>query len=136
MFKNVLTKGMVLYGTSLGTVVSVMAAPGDESATKSAFGLDKAPTKLGAVNSNQNLGQIVMGLLQNLLMLLGIVAVLIIIFAGVQLIMSQGNEEALKKAKKTLMMAAAGFALIVLSWAIVGFIISALSGGNVASQFQ
>ena len=122
MARNILTKGAVLYGTGMATVVSVMAVGED---TKKAFGLDSG-IAIGGVKK-ESLIQTLLGYLNSFLMLLGIITVVIIIITGVQLIMSQGNEEALKKAKKTLMMAAAGFALIVLSWSIVGFITSALS---------
>ncbi len=66
-------------------------------------------------------------LLNTVLFLLAFVAVLIIIYAGIELIISRGNEEKLKSARKTLVYAALGFALIMLSFQIVDFIINIFS---------
>ncbi len=70
------------------------------------------------------------------LSLLGIIAVCIILYAGFMWMTSGGNEEKISVAKKTLINATIGLAIIMASFAIVQFILKALSdatgsgGGN------
>ena len=120
LFTKIATTGTVVYGAVAGTIVSV-------SAQQNAF-LPQNKLDIGGVRQDTQLLPLLFQWISNAMVLLGIVAVLIIIWSGVKLIISQGNEEAVKSAKKTLLYAAAGFALIVLSYAIVNTLLAFLSG--------
>jgi Type IV secretion system pilin len=72
------------------------------------------------------LGGNIVTLINYLLGFLGIVAVAFIIYGGVLLVTSAGNEEAVGKAKKIVTYAAIGFVIIALSYTIVTFVTSAL----------
>ena len=62
-----------------------------------------------------------------LLLLVGLVAVLFIIIGGFQYITSAGNPENVSKAKNTILYAIIGIIVTLLSYAIVKFIIDALT---------
>lgn len=83
-------------------------------------------TSISAV-AQGTLGQNVTTLINYFLGFLGIVAVAFIIYGGVLLVTSGGEEEAMTKAKKILTYAVIGFVVIALSYTIVTFVTSALS---------
>lgn len=76
------------------------------------------------ITKNSDLLTSVQDILNSIFMVLGIVAVVIIIWEGITVITSKDNEEKLKKAQKYLINAAIGFAMILLSGLIVNFIIN------------
>jgi hypothetical protein len=58
-----------------------------------------------------------------LMSFLALAAVFVIVYAGVQLVLSFGNEEAYTKAKGILIRGAIGAIILIVSWALVNFII-------------
>jgi len=62
-----------------------------------------------------------------LLGLLGIVALVFIIYSGILYLTSQGNKEMVEKAKKVLTYSALGMVIIVASYAIANYLMGALS---------
>ena len=60
--------------------------------------------------------------------LLGAIALLVFIYAGITLMISGGNPEKVKKARNTLVWAIVGLALIFGSYGILNFIFEALAG--------
>jgi len=69
-------------------------------------------------------GKIIKGILS----LLGIVAVLLILYAGYLWMTAGGNEEDVKKAKAWIVNAIIGIIIIVLAYAITSFVIDKISG--------
>ncbi|MEX1997679.1 MAG: pilin [Candidatus Andersenbacteria bacterium] len=65
-----------------------------------------------------------------LLTLVGIVAVVMIIYGGVRYIISLGDEAEAAKAKRVILYALIGLIVIGLSAVIVNFVLSAIMGGN------
>lgn len=63
-----------------------------------------------------------------LLTFLGILAVIMIIYAGILMIMAQGEEENVEKGKKIIIWAVVGIIVITLSYAIVNFVVGAGGG--------
>ena len=61
---------------------------------------------------------------------LGVIALLIILYAGFLWMTSGGDEEKIRRAKKTLIRAAIGLLIIFSSWAFVSFLISRLGGSS------
>lgn len=59
---------------------------------------------------------------------LALIAVIVIIIAGIRLIVSQGEEEQKEKAKKTIFYALAGLVVVLLARVIVGLITTYLYG--------
>jgi len=71
---------------------------------------------------------IVIRTIQIWLNMFGIFALAMIIFGGMRLIMSRGNEEKVKGAKEMIKWAVIGMVVVMLSWAIVTFVFSRLGG--------
>jgi len=70
-----------------------------------------------------SLRDVVFNILKVVLDIVGFLAVVMIIIAGVRLIVSQGEEDAREKAKKTILYVAAGLLVIIFSRVIISFII-------------
>ncbi len=90
----------------------------------------------GAQGLNVNNDSLVVqatNIMNAIFILLGFVATLFIIYAGIRLIVSRGQEDAMKEAKQILLYAVAGFALILVSWGIVRLIVSLLLAGNTST---
>jgi hypothetical protein len=64
----------------------------------------------------------VINILQWVLGLLALVAVIMIIFGGVQWMTAGGNEDKIEKAKKIISAAVIGLIIVMLAWAIVIFV--------------
>lgn len=60
--------------------------------------------------------------------LVGLVILVMVIYGGFLYMTSGGNEDRMAKAKQTLMYAFIGLALVVLSYGIVFFVVTALGG--------
>lgn len=74
---------------------------------------------LGAVDFKQALVNII-----NLALgLLGIIALIMVLLGGFRWLISMGEEEKLAVAKRTISSALVGLVLILLSWAIVGYVL-------------
>jgi len=72
------------------------------------------------------LGQNITQLINYFLGILGLVAVAFLIYAGILMVTAGGNDEQVSKAKKIITYAAIGIIIVLLSWAIVSFVASAL----------
>lgn len=59
---------------------------------------------------------------------IAIIATLMFIWGGVMMLTSGGNAEQVKKAKETLVWAAIGVAVILLSWVIIKFVLTGIAG--------
>ncbi|MBU2575721.1 pilin, partial [Patescibacteria group bacterium] len=57
---------------------------------------------------------------------LGIISVIIILFAGFKWMTAAGNEEQVSEAKKMLVQAVIGLGVVFLAWAIASFVITNL----------
>jgi hypothetical protein len=62
-----------------------------------------------------------------LFIIIGTVAVIMVVYAGIQLILSQGNSEKVATARRSIIYAIAGLVVIISAWAIVAFIINRVS---------
>lgn len=86
-------------------------------------------TGLGGSN---NLGVLVGRLINSALGLLGIVLVVIVIYAGFLWMTAQGNDEKVKQAKKMITNAVVGLVLIFAAYAITTFVVNALGAATQA----
>lgn len=76
----------------------------------------------------------VVKLINWVLTLLGIVVVILIIFAGFKWMTAAGNEDAVKKAKTILTNAVIGLIIIVLAWSVTLFILRRLNKNYLESD--
>lgn len=69
----------------------------------------------------------VIKLVQFVLGLMGLIAVVLIIYGGIIWMTAAGNEQRVEKAKQIITSAAIGLVVIILSWAIVIFVVNTTS---------
>ena len=62
--------------------------------------------------------------------ILGLVAIIVIIYGGVQYMTSAGDASKIKKAKDTILYAAIGLIICVLAFAITQFVIGSITGSS------
>ena len=117
LFALVLFSGLAFIGGSAETFAAVQ--PIDKP------GLDVGEGEL--VQSVKNIINFVLGVV-------GLVAVAILIYAGIQLTASAGNDEAKEKAKKIITYTIIGLVIVALSWVIVEFVTRALIAGDTGQR--
>jgi hypothetical protein len=78
------------------------------------------------VKPEADLVAIIFRAIQYILAFLGVVAVVIIIYAGFLWMTAAGNDEKVGKAKKTMISGIIGLVIILLAYAIAGFVIQRL----------
>ena len=61
----------------------------------------------------------------SILYVAGIIAVVMLIFGGIRFMVSRGDKDKVQKAKNTVIYAIIGLVLVIFSYAIVNFIVSA-----------
>lgn len=93
------------------------------------FGTDADSIKPDAAQDG-DLRTSFINIINYLLAFLGLVLLVIIIYAGVLIIMSDGEEDAITKGRKMIMYALIGVAIIVLSYTIVNFITDVAQSGQ------
>ena len=81
---------------------------------------------LGTADLEQSAIEIV----QWLLSVLALVSVVMIIVGGFRWMFSSGNEERIDSAKKTISSAIIGLIIVLLSWAIITFVVSAVTNST------
>lgn len=92
------------------------------------FGGTDAEATTITVAKTTSLGANITSLINYFLGFLGLIAVAMLIYGGVLMVTSGGNEEGVGKAKKIITYAAIGIVIIMLSYSIVTFVTSALNG--------
>ncbi len=87
-----------------------------------------------------DLKQTIVNVIKWALGLLGLVAVIVMLYGGFLWLTSRGNQQQIDKAKKTLLNGAIGLVIILVAWAIVlfiqRFITSATNGATASGQCQ
>jgi hypothetical protein len=79
-----------------------------------------------------NIKPLVVKIVNYALTFLGIVAVMMIIYAGIRYVTSAGKQESIDTAKKIILYSLIGIVIILLSYAIVNTVIGAAAGGEAA----
>jgi type IV secretion system pilin len=86
------------------------------------------------LGSEANLSEVVSSLIKILLSFLGVIFVVLIIYAGFLWMTSAGNEEKIGKAKKTMTAAIIGLAIVLaaysITWFVLDTILEATKGGQ------
>ncbi|MBI1961525.1 MAG: hypothetical protein HYS45_02385 [Parcubacteria group bacterium] len=80
------------------------------------------------VGQNQDLKGSIANVVNILLGFLGILAVIIILYAGFKWMTASGNEEQVGEARKMLLQAVIGLVIIMLAWVITNFVTSQIGG--------
>jgi hypothetical protein len=85
-------------------------------------------------NTTKDIRMVVVDIIKKILGLLGVIALVIILYAGFKWMTSAGNEETITSAKKTLIAGLIGLAIILFSYAIATFVIKYLSAASTGQQ--
>ena len=99
-----------LYAAAMASVPSALAI--------------KEPDPIEGISNDTDLSAVAISIITMILDILALIAVIFIIIAGIRLIISQGEEEAKDKAKKTIMYVVVGLIVVLLARVIVGFVVS------------
>ena len=86
--------------------------------------------KVKSVKGGNTLETDVTKIINNVILILGIVCVVAILIGGIYYLTSAGDASKVEKGKKTILYAAIGLAICALSFAIVNWAISAISGSS------
>ncbi len=124
--KRILIPAFCLAGTALIVLPLVHAAGGGN------FGLDTAAT--GAGLKNPNLPVFIGGLIQKILSYLGILFLILMLYAGFLYMTAQGDDKKIGQAKSIIGGAVIGLVIIAASYALTSFVLSAVSGTTGASN--
>lgn len=110
--------------------VPAFAYEGNEICTQSKFENDPNYEIICGSHNNEDAQNRVATILQFVFGIVGIIAVIVIIIGGVFYVTSQGDPGKTKRARDTILYAAIGLVVSLLSFAIVTFILNATNGGN------
>lgn len=117
-FLVVIVLGLSL-AVNLAIPVVVMAAP--DTSTGSAVGL---PNPIKCPDATCLVSQVI----RYILGVIAVIATLMFIWGGVMMLTSGGNAEQVKKAKETLVWATIGILVILISWAVIRFVLAGIAG--------
>ena len=110
-----LSRKLILGAASTGALLLPLAA--------SALTIENVGSTLGL--GSADLKQTVINIISFVLGLLGLIAVIMILYGGFIWLTAGGNEDRVDSAKKIISAAAIGLVVILISWAIVNFVIGA-----------
>lgn len=110
---SVLCLGTVFYPTTTTYADDVCSSSAAPEVKKAA----------GCSGTSDQLPEVIQGILNAIILILGIVAVVFIIIGGVKYMTSTGNSEKTKEARNTILYAVIGLIVCVLAFAIVNFVI-------------
>ena len=126
---NISTKQRLLLAIAPMLMLFMFAVPAlVNAAVPSPVGTNYGLDDFGDVGLGQedDLKTIAANIINIVLGFLGIVAVVIIIFSGFKWMTAAGNEEQVTEARKMLLQAVAGLAIVFLAWGITSFVLNQL----------
>ncbi len=83
-----------------------------------------------------NLGNVIVQVTNVLLFLIGAISVIMIIIGGIKYVLSNGDSNAVKSAKDTILYAVIGLVVALLAYAIVNFVLDSFMAGNGSDASQ
>jgi hypothetical protein len=115
---------------SLILVPSVSAESASPTTAGMIQNLGAVGSTAGYSTSSKSLPEMVGGIIQQVIMLLGIILVIIIIYAGFKWMTAGGNSDQVGDAKTMLINAVIGLALMLAAYAITAYVLGALIGAT------
>lgn len=83
---------------------------------------------LPSASGPEAIRRVIITIITTILNFLALIATVVVIIAGIRLILSQGDEEAKEKAKKTIIYALAGLVIVLFARVIVSLVTEYLAG--------
>lgn len=118
-----------VLGVFAATLPSVLLAQSVYDGPGIVGGIDAAQ-QIGGI-AEGDIRTVILNILLSVLLFMGLIAVVVIVIAGIWLVVSLGDEGAKDKAKKIILYAIVGLIVIMLSSAIVVFIVEATGGESI-----
>lgn len=115
---------LLATATTVGILAPLMLAHAAKIDTNE-LGLNEIGENLG-LSTNTNVKQVVASIIRVLLGFLGLVAVVLVLYAGFQWMTAAGNEEKVTSAQSTLRAGLIGLVIILAAYAIASFIITTI----------
>ena len=88
--------------------------------------IESAVNEVGGSENKTDVRGFIGNIIKTMFFIVGVLAVIVIIFSGVTFVMSAGNSQTIQKAKTTIIYAVIGLIVSILSYAIVNFVVSSL----------
>jgi hypothetical protein len=98
------------------------------AAENTAIDTSKIKNQGAGLEGNEGLTDNITGIVNAIIGVLGIVAVVVIILGGISYMTSNGDASKVKKAKDTILYGVIGLVIVILSAAIVNFVIFKVAG--------
>lgn len=140
LFKITLLSFLILTFLSLGSFAGAQELPPNTPPTASNSFKDKMANQADMMQGSAGLGDVTIGVIaaaviQAALGLLGIIFLVIVVFAGYRWMTASGNEEQVKKAQDAIKRGIIGLAIVILAYAVTAFVFNNLPfGGTVGGD--
>lgn len=130
-------KILITFGLIIAIVGSFITAAGiyeNKAYADSAADLIKQGADSTGQQDSRSAGDIAKDVVNIMFFIVGIMAVIMIIWGGIRYVLSAGNSAALTSAKNTIMYAIIGLIVAILAYTIVNFVINTVSGNSGSSS--
>lgn len=130
-------KILITFGLIIAIVSSFIVAAGiyeNKTYANSAADLIRKGADSTGQQDTRSAGDIAKDVVNIMFFIVGIMAVIMIIWGGIRYVLSAGNSAALTSAKNTIVYAVIGLIVAILAYAIVNFVINTVSGGGGTSS--
>ena len=130
-------KILITFGLIIAIVGSFITAAGiyeNKVYADSAADLIKQGADSTGQQDSRSAGDIAKDVVNIMFFIVGVMAVIMIIWGGIRYVLSAGNSAALTSAKNTIMYAVIGLIVAILAYTIVNFVINTVSGNGGSSS--
>jgi len=132
--KKFIKQALIVLGLMAGAIAVFSMIP---VASAALISPSDVPSEVSAATGGEgSIKSLVLRIVNYALTFLGIVAVMIIIFAGFTYVTAAGAQDKVDNAKKMIMYALIGIVIILLSFAIVNTVLQVGTGGSAATTVQ
>ena len=132
MNKILITFGLII--TIVGSFITAAGIYENKAYADSAADLIKQGADSTGQQDSRSAGDIAKDVVNIMFFIVGVMAVIMIIWGGIRYVLSAGNSAALTSAKNTIMYAVIGLIVAILAYTIVNFVINTVSGNSGSSS--
>lgn len=124
MSKSIYRRGILICAVAVLGLALIMFA---EPAIAQDFGLKTAANQAG-LNTNRSVPEIIGGLIQAALGFVGVIFLVLMLYAGFLWMTARGNNEQVTKAKDLITGAIIGIVIVASAYAITSFVVGSVTG--------
>ncbi len=132
MKKILITFGLII--AIVGSFITTAGIYENKAYADSAADLIKQGADSTGQQDSRSAGDIAKDVVNIMFFIVGVMAVIMIIWGGIRYVLSAGNSAALTSAKNTIMYAVIGLIVAILAYTIVNFVINTVSGNSGSSS--